>query len=146
MGSSQSSEEFDYSKLGTGFINFNLSDEELMLIKSSWDVVKSNPEFGIGIMIRIFKVHASIKHVWIFATKLETEEEMRSDNQLRYHAARLVKTFDKLVSDIDADFSKNKEFLIDLGTKHFHYDVKPEYFKVIFLFVLIIHCFFFQVD
>lgn len=39
-------------------------------------------------------------------------------------------TIDKITKELDADISKHKEFLVELGKKHYHYDVKFDYFKV----------------
>ena len=140
MGSTQSREKFDFNKLGTGSLTFKLTQEDIRLIKTSWNTVKDYDELGMAIMIRIFKVHASIKHVWIFATKLETEEEIRNDSQVRYHAKKLMNTFDKIISELEVDCLKHKDFLINLGTKHYHYDLKYEYFKVItFVFIILFY-------
>ena len=160
MGACQSVDDFDYSKLGLGSVNLKLTETDINLIKASWDSIKTNPEVGIAIMIRyvrwilgrkkifmgkllstlwnrIFKVHTSIKHVWIFAQNLTTDEEIRNDSQVRYHSSRLLNALDKIINQLDADISKNQEFLIDLGVKHFHYDVKYEYFKVILILFLV---------
>ena len=131
MGSHQSRDNFDYNKLGNGTVNIKLTESDIALIKTSWNSVKDHEELGLAIMIRIFKVHSNIKHVWIFSTRLETEEEIRNDSQVRYHSKKLVNTFDKIIKDLETDFIKHKEFLVNLGTKHYHYDLKYEYFKVI---------------
>jgi hypothetical protein len=55
---------------------------------------------------------------------------MRSNSQLRYHAEKIISTFGKIIEDIDADLSKSKEMLIELGAKHYHYDVKYDFFRV----------------
>jgi hypothetical protein len=75
-------------------------------------------------------VHSSIKHVWIFAQNLTTEEEIRNDSQVRYHSVRLLNSFGKIINDLTEDLSNHQDYLIDLGVKHYHYDVKYEYFKV----------------
>ena len=56
---------------------------------------------------------------------------MRKDSQVQYHARKLIKTFEKIINDLDHELSSHKEFLIKLGKNHFHYDVKYDYFKVI---------------
>jgi hypothetical protein len=43
---------------------------------------------------------------------------------------KIAVTFEKIINDLDAELRKHKDFLIDLGTKHHHYDVKCEYYKV----------------
>ena len=71
--------------------------------------------------------------MWIFATELRTEAEMRSNSQLRYHANKIISVINMMIENLDCNLSKHKEFLHDLGRKHFNYDVKYEYFWVIFL-------------
>jgi hypothetical protein len=54
MGACQS-DDFDYSKsLGTGTINVKLTEEDMKLIRVSWDTIKNCPDVGIAIMIRYF--------------------------------------------------------------------------------------------
>jgi hypothetical protein len=131
MGSNQSIENFDFNKLGTCNLNMRLTETNISLIQSNWKIISNNDDIGLSIMIRIFQAHTNIKHVWIFTTKLTTEEEMRKDPQVRYHAQKLIATFEKIINKLDADLSFHKEYLIKLGKNHFHYDVKYEYFKVI---------------
>ena len=59
MGACQS-ESFDYSKLGTGSINVKLTEEDMSLIRASWDTIKNCPDVGMAIMIR-FKFIIPIK-------------------------------------------------------------------------------------
>ena len=58
---------------------------------------------------------------------------MRSNSQLRYHANKIISVINMMIENLDCNLSKHKEFLHDLGRKHFNYDVKYEYFWVIFL-------------
>jgi hypothetical protein len=57
---------------------------------------------------------------------------MRINSQSLYHAGKITTTFHKIINDLDANLSNHKDMLIELGTKHFHYDVKYEYFEVIY--------------
>jgi hypothetical protein len=135
MGTHHSIEHFDYSKLGTCSLHVKLTEEEMKLIKKSWSSIISVNEIGVTIMVRILKDHQSIKQVFFFATKLETEVEMRKDSQVLYHARKLSSTFDKIINNLDAELNNNRDFLINLGTKHYHYDVKYEYFQVIYILI-----------
>ena len=56
---------------------------------------------------------------------------MRNDSQIKYHSVRLLNSFGKIISDLDEDLHKHQDYLIDLGAKHYHYDVKYEYFEVL---------------
>ena len=135
MGLHHSIEHFDYKNLGTSSLHVKLSEEDIKVLRNSWGSILNNDEIGLAIMVRILKEHQSIKQVFFFATKLETEVEMRKDSQVLYHARKLSTTFDKIVNDLDAELNNHKEFLIKLGRKHYHYDVKYEYFQVT-LFIL----------
>ena len=47
--------------------------------------------------IRIFKTHEEIKYLWIFASNLETEEEMLRNSQFCYHAKKLGDSINTVV-------------------------------------------------
>jgi hypothetical protein len=52
MGSNHSNQDFDYNTLGTDTLNQTLTKNEIFLLKSSWDLIKNNPEVGMAVMIR----------------------------------------------------------------------------------------------
>ncbi len=53
--------------------------------------------FNKFIYIRIFKTHEEIKYLWIFASNLETEEEMLKNSQFCYHAKKLGDSINTVV-------------------------------------------------
>ena len=82
-------------------------------------------------MFRIFTAHSEIKNKWIFATNLETEAEMLSNSQLRYHAKKVIDVLTKLLTTVfnnPADLDESA--LIRLGRSHYHYGVVKEDFTV----------------
>lgn len=112
-----------------------LNQKEIEAVKTCWNAIKNKEQVGISIMIRIFQEHSEIKSKWIFATNLETEAEMLSNSQLRYHAKKIMDVIGKIVtkliscSDIDK-FSVDEFELTRLGRNHFHYGVRRENFFV----------------
>lgn len=112
-----------------------LNQKDAESLKISWDSIKNKEELGISIMVRIFQEHKEIKSKWIFATNLETEAEMISNSQLRYHAKKIMDVLSKLVDKVIncpniAEFSVEEFELTRLGRNHFHYGVRREHFFV----------------
>lgn len=94
-------------------------------------------------IIRIFQEHKEIKSKWIFATNLETEAEMLSNSQVRYHAKKIYgvisKILEKLMATTDVRQFDIDEFgLVKLGRSHYHYNVRREHFAVRHVFCFII--------
>jgi hypothetical protein len=54
-----------------------ITPKDLDLVKAAWSSIESKETFGIDIMVRLFLEHKEIKTKWIFASNLETEEEVR---------------------------------------------------------------------
>ena len=53
MGTCHSSDnKLAFSNLGNGLLVQKLSDEDIKLIKKSWNVIENNKEFGLCVMIR----------------------------------------------------------------------------------------------
>ncbi|CAF0880104.1 unnamed protein product [Brachionus calyciflorus] len=110
-----------------------LNLKEVEALKASWDAIKNKEDIGISTMVRIFQEHKEIKSKWIFATNLETEAEMISNSQLRYHAKKIMDVLSKVVvkainSTNPEDFSVEEFELARLGRNHFHYGVRREHF------------------
>ena len=119
----------------------SISQKEIEMIKTSWDSINNKDDFGISIMVRIFQNHKEIKNKWIFATKLETEAEMISNSQLRYHAKKILDVFSKIVNKLISTSSNeitNEDYdLNKLGRSHYYYGVRREHFFVCIFFFLI---------
>lgn len=84
---------------------------------------------------RIFQEHKEIKSKWIFATNLETEAEMLSNSQVRYHARKIIDVISRIVDKAIhtpniQELSIDEFNLIKLGRSHFHYGVRREHFVV----------------
>jgi hypothetical protein len=114
-----------------------LNEKEIKLIKSSWELISDKDEFGLAIMIRIFTEHKQIKNKWIFASNLETEAEMLSNSQVRYHAKKIVDVLNKILNLLTRADSFHKSDLdaldlVRLGRSHHHYNVQKDNFKVIY--------------
>lgn len=112
-----------------------LNQKDIEALRTSWNALNNKEQVGISTMVRIFQAHKEIKNKWIFATNLETEAEMLSNSQLRYHAKKIVDVIEKIIlkvincSDIEK-ISVDEFELIRLGRNHFHYGVRRENFLV----------------
>lgn len=93
-------------------------------------------QFFCYFLNRIFQAHKEIKGKWIFATNLETEAEMVSNPQVRYHAKKITDVFTKAVTILCSSspnaISLDELNLARLGRSHFHYGVTRDNFVVSF--------------
>jgi hypothetical protein len=112
--------------------NKELKQEHIDLVKSSWSSIEDKYKLGMDTMIRNLTKNHHIKHVWIFASNLTTEEEMLNNSQLKYHTKKFVDVLANIIDKIEGEgtFDERYEFLENLGRSHFHYGVKEEYFQV----------------
>lgn len=74
--------------------------------------------------------HSEIKYKWIFAANLETEAEMLTNSQIKYHSKKIMEVFGQIMEVVVSRGSFENLGLIRLGRSHFHYGVKPSDFKV----------------
>ena len=79
--------------------------------------------------------HKEIKNKWIFASNLETEEEMLENSQIRYHAKKVIEVLSRIIIQIiessRAEKNKNESVAYDLfklGKSHHHYGVERAHF------------------
>ena len=94
-----------------GSLKFNENDLEI--VKKSWNSIENLEEFGVSIMIYIFQEHKEIKGKWIFASNLETESEIRHNSQVKYHSKKVIDIFNLLLSKLNnVDDLKNEDLNI----------------------------------
>ncbi|CAF1648009.1 unnamed protein product, partial [Didymodactylos carnosus] len=89
------------------------SREEIhIIVKDMWAEVCSRyyKEVGIKFMVCLMMDHPELKSLWIFAANLNTESEIRSNTQVRYHASKIMNTLNVVIQDIHND-EKRKETL-----------------------------------
>jgi len=84
--------------------------------------------------LRIFAVHREIRDRWIFAVLLNTEEEMRNNAQLTYHAQQIMRLFTEIINRLNTPTPYDLKELIKLGTSHQGYGVQPSDFEVSFIY------------
>ncbi|RMZ93295.1 neuroglobin-like [Brachionus plicatilis] len=109
-----------------------LSPEDIKIIRSSWRDLTKKGDFkthGINVMIKIFQRHPEIKHIWKFAAKLNTEEEMRENPQLRSHGNNIFEAINAAVNTLEKNNRSNSS-LVELGKKHTFYGAKKCYFHI----------------
>ena len=54
-------------------------------------------------MIRLFRSDTDIKYLWIFASNLETDEKMRNNSEIIYHAKKMITSIDKMILFLQTD-------------------------------------------
>ena len=78
------------------------------------------------------------KKMFKFANNLKTVTEMKQNPMVRLHGNQVVETLGKIVILLTKSSisEKDKEKLVELGKKHYHFGLKMEHFKVIYIFSL----------
>lgn len=110
--------------------NAKLTQDEIEKIQLSWRLIEDEKEFGLLIMVRLFTAHAHLREKWIFAKDLSTEEEIRANSQLIYHAVKIVQMFTKIISFLNQINQYDFKEIVTLGRNHQSYGVKPHDFEV----------------
>jgi len=77
----------------------------------------------------MFHNDSEIKYLWIFASNLETEEEMLNNSELRYHAKKVITILAKILVSL-VDENAEKVDLVRLGRRHHGYGLLKDHFKV----------------
>ena len=108
------------------------SKHDLEMIEISWSFVKDKESLGLNTMVKIFESSNEIKNLFGFASNLESSNEMIKNTRVRYHGNQVINTMNKIVNLLTKSClsEQDKEFLIELGERHYHYGLKIEYFKV----------------
>lgn len=83
----------------------------------------------LNFFLRIFQRHPEIKHIWKFAAKLNTEEEMRESPQLRSHGNNIFEAINAAINSLEKNNSQNNS-LTELGKKHSLYGARKCYFQI----------------
>ncbi len=78
---------------------------------------------------RLFLAHPEIRYMWKFAEKLKTEDELRNNPRLKYHGKRIMETIGVALKSLSTLDVLNV-VLLELGSRHYTYGVKPEHFTV----------------
>jgi hypothetical protein len=115
------------------------SKHDLEMIEISWAFVRDKQLLGSKTMIRIFETSSEIKKLFGFASSLESVNNMMKNTCVHYHASQVIKKLTKIIILLTKSFSLNedeKDELIDLGERHYHFGLKMEYFLVFFFFNL----------
>jgi hypothetical protein len=109
------------------------SKHDLEMIEISWAFVRDKQLFGLKTMVKIFESSKEIKKMFKFASSLETVDEMMSNAQVRFHGDQMINTMDKIVILLtEMTISKqDKEDLVELGQRHYHFGLKKDYFTVL---------------
>jgi hypothetical protein len=130
-----------------------LTSLDLEMIKISWSFVKDKQDLGLNTMIRyilmkkknsllsaqylylncrIFESSNEIKQLFMTAGSLVLVSDSIEITLLNYHANQIIKTFDKIVILFTESLitQKDKEKLVELGKRHYHYGLKKEHFII----------------
>jgi len=121
------------------------SKHDLEMIEISWSFVRDKQLLGLNTMIRIFESSVEIKKKFLFASNLELATQMIENTQVRFHAYQMIRTLDKIVILLtELSISKqDKEDLVELGQRHYHFGLKIDHFIVCYYCVIILNNFYF---
>jgi hypothetical protein len=110
------------------------SKHDLEMIEISWSFVRDKQLLGLNTMVKIFESSKEIKKMFKFASNLESANEMMSNAQVCFHGNQMINTMDKIVILLtELSISKqDKEDLVELGQRHYHFGLKKDYFTVIY--------------
>jgi hypothetical protein len=119
------------------------NENDLEIVKKTWNSIEDLEEFGVSIMIYIFQEHKEIKAKWIFASNLETEFEIRHNSQVKYHSKKVIDVFNLLLSNLNnVDDLKNEDIhtkvcfiivlLVDAVLNNLYLKDFSTYFKKLF--------------
>jgi hypothetical protein len=72
--------------------------------------------------------------MFLFASSLELAADMRLNPMVSKHGNQVIKRLDKIVVLLTKSSisEKDKEKLVELGQRHYHFGLKIEHFKVLF--------------
>lgn len=84
---------------------------------------------------RLFVMHPHLREKWIFARDLQTEEEIRSNPQVKYHASKIAQLFSRIIGEINTFNNQDLIDISNLGRNHHSYGVRPEDFQVIIPYI-----------
>jgi hypothetical protein len=77
--------------------------------------------------------------MFLFTSNLDSACDMFENTMIRHHAKLVIDYLDKIVILLTTSSSisgQDKDKLIDLGKRHYHFGLKKEHFKVIFDLIL----------
>ena len=74
-----------------------------------------------------------MKSKWIFAFGLNTEEEIRKNSQLSYHAKKIIEVFDYIIESIEKINMYDFKEITTLGKTHYGYGVRAQDFVVFYI-------------
>ena len=104
------------------------SKHDLEMIEISWAFVKDKQSLSLNTMIRIFESSNEIKEMFGFLSSLDNKM-----SKIQCHSNKVIDTLDKIVilltnSALFSEQEKNE--LVNLGKRHYHFGLKFAHFKV----------------
>ncbi|XP_052105313.1 cytoglobin-1-like [Mytilus californianus] len=109
-----------------------LNARQVFKLKQSWKGIKRNiEETGVEMFIRLFKNNSYLIKIFKDFKQLETEDEMRENEELEKHATFVMSTLDETITNID-NFDYIKDLAHRTGNSHQRFsDFQKENFKKI---------------
>ncbi|XP_064602903.1 neuroglobin-like isoform X2 [Liolophura sinensis] len=107
-----------------------LTEEETLLVKESWDKLHSDiVRVGVVMFTRLFETHPDVQDAFMDFRHMSLED-MRHSKTLREHGLRVMTTVEKVLARVD-DPAKLDAFLHHLGTKHVNYNANKNYIQLV---------------
>lgn len=113
--------------VGPGSINITfyesigLSTRQVFSLKQSWKGIKRKMEdTGVDMFVRLFKTNTELKRMFHKFKELNTDDELRSNEALEYHATMVMTTLDDTITHID-NYDFIRQLLTKTGASHFRF-------------------------
>ncbi|XP_076097699.1 cytoglobin-1-like isoform X2 [Mytilus galloprovincialis] len=109
-----------------------LDDRQVFKLKQSWKGIRRNMEdTGMEMFVRLFKNNSYLIQIFKDFKELETEDEMRENEELEKHATFVMSTLDETITNID-NFDYIKDLAHRTGNSHQRFsEFQKENFKKI---------------
>jgi len=112
-----------------------MSYSTISFVLDSWEQVRHTKDFekvvGTILFQHLFKKSPPAKALFGFPIDIDTDsQELLTSKRFLMHACYLVQMVDTALSMLGPDDSLLTEIMLDLGSKHKRYGVKPEMFAI----------------
>ncbi|XP_005092316.1 neuroglobin isoform X2 [Aplysia californica] len=95
-----------------------LSTRQVFSLKQSWKaIMRDDVGFGIEMFIRLFKTSSHLQTMFQGFKDIRSDDELRSNEALEYHATLVMTTLDDAITHID-NYDFVKQLLSKTGASH----------------------------
>uniref|UniRef100_A0A0B7AIV7 Globin n=1 Tax=Arion vulgaris TaxID=1028688 RepID=A0A0B7AIV7_9EUPU len=109
-----------------------LNTRQAFSLRQSWKaIMRDDVAFGIEMFMRLFKTNASLQTMFQGFKDINSDDELRSNEALEYHATLVMTTLDDAITHID-NYDFVRQLLQKTGASHVKFaGFKPDNFMAI---------------